>query len=318
MIYGIDMNDINHAAFRRLDLNLLVAFDALLAEGSVSRAAARLCIGQPAMSHALGRLRELFKDDILYREGATMRPTGRALALAPRVRQLLGEALAVAFEDTAFDPGEAVGSFRVALNDPLEALLLPGLVARLRAQAPGLVLAVRPIPASQHLEQLDQGNIRLAVGYFPKVRDAHECRLLGRSGFSCVYNPALLKLPAEPTLESLVLFPHIHTTYTGDAPGLIDLALQRAGLKRHVVAQTASPLSIPFVVKQSPLLAILPDMVARLFRSHADLRIAPLAVEGLELPISMVTHRRDRSDPLGRFVAEQVEGAAQAFFAEIP
>ena len=310
------MSDIDYLAFRRLDLNLLVAFDALLSEGGVSRAAARLCIGQPAMSHALSRLRELFKDDILYREGGAMQPTARALALAPRVRQLLGEVQAVAFEDAAFDPQEAVGSFRVALNDPLEALLLPGLVARLRAQAPGLVLAVRPIPASLHLEHLDRGNIRLAVGYFPKVRDAHESRLLGRSGFSCVYNPALLKLPVEPTLESLVLFPHIHTTYTGDAPGLIDLALQRAGLKRHVVAQTATPLSIPFVVKQSPLLAILPDMVARLFRSHADLHIAPLALDGLELPISMVTHRRDRSDPLGRFVAEQVEGAAQVLFAD--
>lgn len=316
MIHGIDMADINHAAFRRLDLNLLVAFDALLAEASVSRAAARLCIGQPAMSHALGRLRELFKDDILYREGAAMRPTGRALELAPKIRQLLGEALAVAFEESAFDPREAAGSFRVALNDPLEALLLPGLVARLRARAPGLTLAVQPIAAALQLESLDQGEIRLAVGYFPKVRDVHECRLLGRSGFSCLYNPALLELPAAPDLRSLLGFPHIHTTYTGEAPGLIDRALQRAGLKRQIVAQTASPLTIPFVVKQSPLLAVLPDMVARMFRSHADLRIVPLAEDGLELPISMVTHRRDRSDPLGRFVAEQVESAAQAFFAD--
>jgi DNA-binding transcriptional LysR family regulator len=308
------MADINHLAFRRLDLNLLVAFDALLSEGSVSRAAGRLCIGQPAMSHALARLRELFQDDILYRDGSGMRPTVRALALAPRVRALLAELLTVTQSNAAFDPAQAVGDFRVALNDPLEALLLPGLMARLRAASPSLALAVRPIPASQQLEQLDQGQISLAVGYFPKVREVHESKLIYRSGFSCIYNPALLKLPATPSLESLVLYPHIHTTYTGDGPGLVDVYLQRVGLRRHVVAQTASPLSIPFVVKQSPLLAILPDLVAHLFRTHADLCIEPLVFPGFELPISMVIHRRDHSDPLTRYVADQVEAAAQALF----
>lgn len=309
------MSDIDHLAFRRLDLNLLVAFDALLAEASVSRAAARLCIGQPAMSHALGRLRELFKDDLLYREGGAMRPTGRALALAPRIRGLLAEAQAVAFADAAFDPALVRGNFRLALNDPLEALLLPGLVARLRSRAPGLSLSVRPIPASRQLEHLDQGNIRLAVGHFPKVREVHETQLLHRSGFCCVYNPALLAMPSPLGLADLMRHPHIHTTYTGDEPGLIDQVLQRAGLTRHVVAQAASPLAIPFVVKQSPLLAIVPELTARLFAAHADLRIEPLAVDGLELPISRVLHRRDRSDPLTCFVAEQVESAAQALFA---
>lgn len=310
------MSDISHATFRRLDLNLLVAFDALLYEGSVSRAAARLCIGQPAMSHALGRLRDLFKDDILYRDGSQMRPTERALKLAPRVRQLLAEALLLTTEDVAFDPAQVSGTFRVALNDPLEALLLPGLVARLRARAPGLALAVRPIPASLQLEHLDQGNIRLAVGYFPKLRDVHDATLLYRSGFCCIYNPVLLELSAPLSLESLVQYPHIHTTYTGDALGLVDQLLQQKGLQRHIVAQTSSPLAIPFVVKQSPLLAVIPDLVARLFQSHADLRIEPLKAEGLTLPISMVTHRREHSDPLTRFVAEQVESAAQALFAD--
>ncbi|RIX45578.1 MAG: LysR family transcriptional regulator [Rhodocyclales bacterium GT-UBC] len=309
------MADIPYLSFRRLDLNLLVAFDALLAEASVSRAAARLCVGQPAMSHALARLRELFDDDILYRDGSGMRPTARALALAPRIRAVLTEMLAVTQSAETFDPAQAVGEFRVALNDPLEALLLPGLMARLRARSPSLTLAVRPIPASQQLEQLDQGAIGLAVGYFPKVREVHEVRLLYRSGFSCVYNPALLQLPGQPSLESMALYPHIHTTYTGDGPGLVDVYLQQAGLRRHVVAQTASPLSIPFVVKQSPLLAILPDLVANLFKAHADLCIEPLALPGLELPVSMVIHRRDHSDPLTRYVADQVEAAAQTLFA---
>lgn len=308
--------DIDHGAFRRLDLNLLVAFDALVGEGSVTRAAARLCIGQPAMSHALSRLRELFGDDILYRDGSAMRPTQRAEALAPRIRQWLNEARLLAFADTRFDPMQIGGQFRLALNDPLEALLLPGLVARLRSQAPGLVLTVRPIPASLQLEHLDQGSIRLTVGYYPKVRERHEQTLLYRTGFSCVYNPGLLELPSPLDLESLIAYPHINTTYTGDMPGLVDSVLQKHGLKRHVVAQAATPLSIPFVVKQSPLVAVLPDLVARLFLAHSDLRIEPLVAEGLEFPISMVTHRRDRSDPLTAFVVEQMASTMHDLFGD--
>ena len=308
------MADIDHAAFRRLDLNLLVAFDALVETGSVTRAAARLCLGQPAMSHALARLRELFADDILYREGGAMRPTPRATELAPRIRRLLAEAQAMAFAATAFDPATASGQVDLALNDPLEALLLPGLMARLRAKAPGLALAVRPIPASRQLEALDQGEIRLAVGYFPKVREVHEQTLLYRSGFSYLYNPALIQ-PAQPTdLASLAALPHIHTTYTGDGPGLIDRAFREQGLVRRVVAQTATPLSIPFVVKQSPLVAILPDLVCRLFLAHADLRIEPLVAPGLELPMAMVTHRRDRSDPLTGFVMAEILATARELF----
>ena len=131
----MNMVDIDYAAFRRLDLNLLVAFDALVSEASVSRAAARLFVGQPAMSHALARLRETFGDDILFRDGAGMRPTPRALALAGAVRQVLDDIQHLARGARAFDPAEAEGRVRIALTDPLEALLLPGLVARLRARA---------------------------------------------------------------------------------------------------------------------------------------------------------------------------------------
>ena len=300
------MNDIEHSAFRRLDLNLLVAFDALIAERNVTRAAARLYVGQPAMSHALARLRELFADELLYREGAGMALTERAKALAPRVRQLLLDTQALAFAPPGFDPATVSGQFQLALNDPLEALLLPGLMARLRARAPRLTLSVRPIPAWQQLEQLDDGNISLAVGYFPKLRRVHELTPLYTASFCCVFNPALVSLASPIDLAAVAALPHIHTSYTGDGPGLVDHAFQRHNLQRRVVAHTATPLSIPFVVKQSPLVAILPDLVTRLFVTHADLRIEPLPLDGLELPISMVIHRRDQSDPLLAFIMREL------------
>lgn len=305
------MNDIDHSLFRRLDLNLLVAFDALVTESSVTRAATRLCIGQPAMSHTLGRLRDLFQDDILYREGSAMQPTGRALALAPAVRELLLGARKLALHE-AFDPARVEEQFRIALTDPLEALLLPGLMARLRAGAPGLQLSVRPIPGSRQLDELDAGTIRLAVGHFPRVRAVHEQIALYDSGFCCVCNPALIDLPETLRLDDLIDLPHIHTSYTGDGPGMIDRALQQRGLRRRIVAHAATPLSIPFVVRQSPLVAVVPELVCRLFLRHDDLRIIPLAEEALHLPISAVLHRRDSSDPLAGFMRDTLLDAAHA------
>lgn len=309
------MTDIDYAAFRRLDLNLLVAFDALIAEASVSRAAGRLCIGQPAMSHALARLRELFGDDILFREGAAMRPTPRALALAGPIRQVLDDVLQVARDARPFDPAEAEGRVRIALNDPLEALLLPGLVARLRAQAPRLTLSVLPVPASRQLEQLDAGAVSLLVGHHPQVREVHSQLPLYESGFSCVFNPALIEVPPKPDLAALARLPHIHTTYAGEPPGVVDRVFKAHGLTRQVVARSAMPLSIPFVLKRSPLVAILPDMLARMFAAHTDLRFEPLPVAGLSLPISLVSHRRERSDPLIEFVARLLVESVEEWVA---
>lgn len=298
-----DDSGLDHGAFRGLDLNLLVALDALLQESSVGRAAERLHLGQPAMSHALARLRAVFDDELMYRDGARMRLTPRALALAGPLRRVLGEVHQLTRLGRPFDPARAEGKIRIALNDPLEALLLPGLMNRLWHRAPGLALAVAPLPASRHLEALDAGEISLAVGYFPRLREVHHSRPLHVSGFACVYNPALVSLPEAPGLVDLAVFPHIHTTYTGEPPGVVDRVFEAHGLARRVVARSATPLSIPFVIKRSPLVAILPDLLARLFAAHADLRFVPLPIPGLELPLSLVGHRRDQGDPLQAFVA---------------
>lgn len=310
------MVDIDHRLFRRLDLNLLVALDALLTETSVSRAAARLCLGQPAMSHALARLRAIFGDELLYREGSGMRLTARARALAPGLRRVLEDTLALTRESLPFDPARAEGQVRLALNDPLEALLLPGIMARIRAAAPGLLLSVQPIPASRQLEELDRGEISLALGYFPHIREMHQLETLYRSRFHWVYNPHLLPVPEAASLAEMVAFPHIHTTYTGETPGMLDRALASRGLTRRVVAHTATPLSIPFVVKRSPLIAVLPDLITRLFANHQDLRMVPVDLPELVLPVGLLSHRRDQGEPLIGFVARQITESARELFGQ--
>jgi DNA-binding transcriptional LysR family regulator len=156
------------------------------------------------------------------------------------------------------------------------------------------------------------------VGHFPRVRAVHEQIPLHDAGFCCVFNPALISLPEALRLEDLVELPHIHTSYTGDGPGMIDRALQQRGLRRRIVAHAATPLSIPFVVRQSPLVSVVPELVCRLFLRHSDLCIRPLAEADLRLPISAVLHRRDSSDPLAGFMRDTLLEAAQSVLPPAP
>ena len=132
------MTSIDHANLSRLDLNLLVAFDALLTERSVTRAAARIGLGQSAMSHNLARLRTLFGDELLTRGAEGMRPTPRALALADPVHVTLAQIQAAVLQRDAFDPSTAERAFRIGLADSIEVAVIPGLLARLHAIAPAV------------------------------------------------------------------------------------------------------------------------------------------------------------------------------------
>jgi DNA-binding transcriptional LysR family regulator len=162
----ISMTSIDHANLSRLDLNLLVAFDALLTERSVTRAAARVGLGQSAMSHNLARLRTLFGDELLTRGAEGMRPTPRALALADPVRVTLAQIQAAVLQRKAFDPATAERIFRIGLADSIEVAVIPSLLARLRKEAPSVSLRLRSINRYSVLEELDTGKLDLGVGVF--------------------------------------------------------------------------------------------------------------------------------------------------------
>ena len=154
---------IDHANLSRLDLNLLVAFDALLAEGSVTRAAERVGIGPPSMSHALARLRRLLKDELFVRAPDGVRPTPRALALAGPVRGALSAIQEMLLQGEGFDPAGAERTFLLGMPDSIEVVLLPRLLAHLEAEAPKIRVRVRSIDRFEVLEQLDRDRLHLGI-----------------------------------------------------------------------------------------------------------------------------------------------------------
>lgn len=299
--------DISYAALRKLDLNLLVAFDAMLQERHVGRAAARLFIGQPAMSHALARLRAVLDDELFVRTGQGMVPTARALALGPRVRAWLGEGAGLLLKHEGFDPGAAEGLVRLSIPDGLEGLILPRLMATLRAQAPGIRLRTQLLEVEQLQRALDDDELDLAiVGVDLPWRSWHQRVHLLRCGFHYIHSPEQISLPRSAGLAHLARLDHVVSSHRGEAASAVDQCFAAQGLSRRVVASLASMTAILHTLRQAPLVSIQPALYAELFQVPG-LVTRPLRTDPpLQIPIDMAWHKRNDQQPLHHYVRAQI------------
>src|SRR5258707_10134283 len=236
----------------RIDLNLLVHLDALLTERSVTRAAARVGIGQSAMSHNLARLRELFGDELLTRGFDGMRLTPRAVALLEPVRTMLAQVEALVSREQAFDPATAVRTFRFGLSDSMEVLIMPALLARMREVAPGIHLRLTDFDASRLLGELDADEIDLAIGYDMMLQGQfhHKRRLLFTETWLCMFSAEKTGIAPPISLDDFVRLPHVMTSLRpgGSERGIVDDALEKLGLGRSVALITSRFLTVPSLV----------------------------------------------------------------------
>jgi DNA-binding transcriptional LysR family regulator len=290
--------------FSRLDLNLLVTLDTLLAERNVTRAAERLNLSQPSVSVQLAKLREAFGDPLLVPAQRGMRPTARADELREPLREAL-ESLGRAVAPTRpFDPTEATTTWRVAAADYAEsAILLPAL-AGLRAAAPHTRLAVVEAVPSRMARQLEQAEVDLffhtSVGAQPGLHRRvlfHERYVLaGREGHP--------RLKRRPSLAQFCALEHVVVSPGGGGfAGPTDEALAEKGLTRRVALSVPHFLFMVSVLARTDMVAMLPE---RLARGAAGLRVleAPLEVPGYEM--AMLWHERRHRDPAHRWLREQI------------
>ncbi len=296
------MKIITMADIRTLDLNLLKTFDALMDERSVTRAANRLALTQPAVSGMLNRLRDAFGDPLFVRASRGVVPTARAEALAPAVRQVLLEVTAL-LQPLHFDPATAALTLTVAATDyALRAVVLPWLAA-LRAQAPGLRIAVQPIDDSRIAGQLERGEIDLALTTPQATPPELHARHLFDERYVCVArsgHPALAD--GVCPLERFCAQDHALVSYGGSPfEGATDRALAALGQQRRVVASVGSFLMLPELLRRTDLIAVAP---ARLVASEAGLTTCepPLAVPGFTK--LAVWHERSHRDAGQRWARE--------------
>jgi len=285
----------------RIDLNLLVHLDALLKERSVTRAAARVGIGQSAMSHNLARLRELFGDELLTRGSEGMRLTPRAVALLEPARTMLAQVEALVSRDQAFDPATAVRTFRFGLPDSMEILIMPALLARMREVAPGIHLRLYNFDASRLLDDLDADEMDLAIGYeaFQPGQFHHKRRKLFTETYLCMFNAEKTGITPPISLEDFVRLPHVLTSLRPgrSVRGIVDDALEKLGLRRTVALTTPRFLAVPSLVARAPVIATMQARLARLFAAELGLTLSPLPVELREVTVSLLWHRSYDHDP---------------------
>jgi Transcriptional regulator len=294
----------------RIDLNLLVHLDALLTERSVTRAAARVGIGQSAMSHNLARLRDLFGDELLTRGPEGLRLTPRAATLVEPVRTTLARIQTIVSRDEAFDPATAVRTFRLGLPDSMEVLIVPALLARLREVAPGIHLWLYSIGSTPLLDTLDADELDLAIGYdvFPQGQAHHKRRRLFTESYLCMFNADRTGIAPPISLDDYVRLPHVLTSLRPgrSVRGVVDDALEKLGLRRSVVLTTPRFLAVPSLVARAPVVVTMHARLARMFAAELGLSLSPPPVELREVTVSLLWHASYDADPAHAWLRQLV------------
>lgn len=285
------------------DLNLLTSLEALIDERSVTRAAARVGLSQPAMSNALARLRGALEDPLLMREGTRMVLTPRAASLAPQVREALDRVRAMLAPPPAFDPLTTSRTIAIGLSDYVETLLLPGLLRRLRRAAPSLTLRCVRTPDLflAPVSQLESGAMEIAIGFFGEAPAPHSGLLsqpLWHESNVCVAARRHPRLRGRTITETEFLAEaHAAVFYRQEGPGLMDNVLAGSGHARKISLVVPHFQSLFHQIAASDLIATAPARLARMYARWLPIAVRPLPVRFPEFHLTLVWPGRTHSDP---------------------
>ena len=298
--------------WRMLDLNLLVVFDAVVQERSATRAAAKLNMTQPAISHALARLRTALRDDLFVRTPDGMEPTPFAERLVGPVRTAL-ENLHTALDGAApFDPETAERGFAVAMDNRAVVVLAAPLAAAVSEQAPHVQLDIRPSGTLKLPELLDRGELDLAVGGLAAPAERFSDLRLFSSDFVAVVrrmHPAAID--GTIALRALGDYPHLILSSTGEETDFVDAQLARHNLSRRVTLR-APLLAAAATLAQSEMIAVLSESTARTFANSTPLDVLTLPFPSPQLLTAMMWHRRVESVPAHQWLRGLIAHVARS------
>jgi DNA-binding transcriptional LysR family regulator len=308
------------ANFRTLDLNLLRVFDAVMSEGSLTRAAQRLSMTQPAVSNAMRRLRDAVGDDLLTRTPHGVRPTLRGQALWPEVQEALARLrLAIAPDEEDVTARSRV--FRLAMADATAAILLPPLVALLQGDGALPHIELSPLVTRDPRGLLEAGEVDFAVGHFPQTVAAISVagdaatlrrRRLSESEYVCVMRRGHPLARGELSLDAFCSARHVMASLSGRAHGAVDEALANLHRRRDIVLTVNQYYTAARVVAASDLLAVLPAGFVSLTGVADQLVTRFLPVAPGRVFVDALWHRRHDASAAHRWLLERMEHAAGA------
>ncbi|MFZ3118703.1 MAG: LysR family transcriptional regulator [Variovorax sp.] len=302
----------DQALFDKIDLHLIRVLHTVLTERSVSRAAIRLGMYQPAVSSALKRLRALSGDPLLVRSGSGMVPTDAALRMIEPSASILRSAEVLFSDARGFDPQTATNTFRVAASDYLDPLFLPMFVTQVKAQAPLCRIEIHPLsPDSNYHAHLALGNVDLVIGNWLKPpEDLHMARLFGDEIVSLVStdHPAVRRgWDADTWLAAEHIAP---TPLHPGARGIIDQMLDAQGLQRNITARCAHFSLIPDMVASSLLVLTTGRQYCERFAARLPVRILPCPVDFPRLMYYQLWHERTHASSSARWLRDRIKSVA--------
>lgn len=287
------------------DLNLLPVFEALLRHGNVTRAAADIGLTQSAMSSALGRLRRQLGDPLFVNTRAGMLPTPRALELAPSLTDGLAMVRRALNGREAFDPRRTARSLRVYMTDVGETVLLPTLMRHLHQESPQLRLETAQLPAAELAVRMETGDIDLAVGYLPQLRDKIRRARLFEELYVCMTRPDHpLGRRGALTLKEFLSARHVLISSMGSGHQQLERALAEHGVEQNVALRVPHFVVIPLIVAGTDLMVSLPGHVADVWSRLVKMKVHPLPIAIPTFDVSLYWHPRVENDLANRWLRD--------------
>jgi DNA-binding transcriptional LysR family regulator len=302
----------------RYDLNLLPVFVTLMEERSVTRAAERLGITQPALSNALGRLRVMMQDQLFVRERYGIQPTPMALDLAPVLAAALATIDNVVLGQQAFEPSQAERLLTIAPNSYVEFVLMPAIVARLGASAPGIKLRLTPFGNDVTETGVISGTTAMVLGRVVDPPDSLVVQHLMDEGLACVVRADHPNVRGSLSREQYEGLRHVNVLPPGRMRVGLFRMLEQKGLRRDVAVSVTHFLAVPEMIAVTDYCATLPALICRHLATDKRLKIVPAPVDLGTFPVDMAWHVRYRNDPAHRWLRALVADVAKEMSIAAP
>ncbi|RZI40670.1 LysR family transcriptional regulator [Herbaspirillum sp. HC18] len=293
----------------RVDLNLFTVFDAIYTEGSVTRASQKLNLTQPAISHALSRLRQMFNDPLFVRQGHSMVSTPLARSIIEPIRSAL-RGLEVTLNGVhAFDPAISEKHFNIALRDVLEATILPPLMLRVRQSAPLVDIAAGQVERRDLHGEMANGTLDCAIDVLLALSNDIMRTRIYQDSTVVVVRQGHPQIDGGIDIETYLKQDHILASSRRRGPGLEDFELSRFGLERRVRLRCQHYFAACRVVSQTDMILTMPGRYAHIANEQFGNQILPFPMEVPAFDVFLYWHENVDNDPANRWLREQVIGS---------
>lgn len=290
----------------RVDLNLLVVFDIIYSEGGITRAGHRLNLSQPAISHALGRLRAMFDDPLFTRHGALMRPTPLARRMIEPIRQSLRELETTLNKGDRFDPGSAAKRFTVGMRDALQAAVLAELMRDMAATAPRIDISIVRAERRDLERELSAGTLDAAIDVLLPLPEEIRRQRLSTEGLAVVARRRHPQVGARLTLDTYLAQEHIQVSSRRRGLSAEDFELGRHNLRRRIRLRCQNHFAACRVVSETDLILTMPQHHAQILNAQFGNRLLAFPLNAPAFDSYLYWHADAEADPANTWLRGQL------------